>query len=124
VIMIVMVCRLTFKKHRMFTDVHDDALKEPSIPQLAPINDAQLLTKFKSVMNCHKSQESKRTLWKLLVDIEYNKKVALIRKQPSLLGNKNEEFTSLHLPLDTTRESIQHAYSHSRNSKKRKNRLR
>lgn len=107
----------------MSDDIGSDEVN-PSTPRLPTITDAQLLTKFKSVMNCHKSQPSKRALWQLLTDTEYKQKVDLIRQNPSLLANTNEEFSSLHLALDTSAESIQHAYSHSRNKKKRKNRMR
>jgi len=88
------------------------------VPRGHAINDAQPLSKFKTVMNCHKSQESKLKLWELLVKPEFNPKVVFIRQQLQLLGDDNEEFLSLHLPLDTAPKSIQHTYWHSRNSKK------
>jgi hypothetical protein len=70
------------------------------------INDGQLLSKFKSVMNCHKSQASKRKLWEILTNTEHNQKIKLLRDQPSLLGGSQEEFVSLHLALDTATESV------------------
>jgi hypothetical protein len=84
------------------------------------LTDAQLLSKFKSVMNCHKSQLSKNTLWKLLTDAELNQKRILIRQNPGLLGEGDQEFVSLHLPIDQARESVQHSYKHSRTGMKKR----
>jgi hypothetical protein len=88
------------------------------------INDGQLLSKFKAVMNCHKSQISKKKLWEILINAKHSQKIEILREQPSLLGGSQEEFVSLHLALDTSSESVQYAYGHSRNKKKRKNRQR
>jgi hypothetical protein len=86
------------------------------------LTDAQLISKFKSVLNVHKSQSSKQMLWKVLTDAELSEKRKIIGEHPSLFGDANEEFLSLHLPLDRAHESVQHAYRKSKEARKKRKR--
>jgi hypothetical protein len=109
---------------------HEDSAANPSIREISRqsnmpvITDAQLLSKFKGVMNCHKSQTAKKVLWTILNEAERNQKKRLISENPALIGTGHQEFVSLHLPIDRTRESVQHAYQRSRIDRKRKKRKR
>ena len=71
------------------------------------ITDAQLISKFKSCLSCHKSDIAKKALWEMLTTTEQNQRRLLVTESPRLLGNNDDEFHSLHLPIDQTRESVQ-----------------
>jgi hypothetical protein len=86
------------------------------------VTDAQLISKFKSCLSCHKSQSSKKALWVMLTTTEQNQRRKLIQDNPALLGNPDDEFQSLHLPLDKAHKSVQHAYSRSRSKRQKRHR--
>ena len=86
------------------------------------LTDAQLISKFKSVMNVHKSHASKQVLWKVLTNAEQTQKRKIMSESPSFIGGANDEFLSVHLPLDHARESVQHAYRKTRNARKKRKR--
>jgi hypothetical protein len=71
-----------------------------SCPRDQMLTDAQLLSKFKSVMNSHKSPSSKVTFWEFLTVAELNKKRNILWTTPGILGQVDEEFVSLHLPTN------------------------
>jgi hypothetical protein len=98
------------------------SVPEGEHPNEARLTDAQLLSKFKSVLNCHKSQQSKKRLWKVLLDQEFCQKKLLIQENPRLLGEGPQECVSLHLAIDQARESIQHSYRHSRTKSRKRRR--
>ena len=91
-------------------------------PRESVLTDAQLISKFKSVLNAHKTQTSKQELWKMLTNAEHKEKRKILENTPGLLGEIDEEFISLHLPLDHARESVQHAYRKTKYSRKKRKR--
>lgn len=89
-------------------------VSNPEGPNDPRLTDAQMLSKFKSVLTCHKSQKSKQQLWKALTKQEVYQKKQLIRQNPGLIGIGPQEFVSLHLPINKANESVQNSYRHSR----------
>jgi hypothetical protein len=96
--------------------------KPPSGIGKISLTDAQLLSKFKSVINCHKSQTSKTKLWNLLTEAEIEQKREILNEQPALVGRGPQEFVSLHLPLDKSRESVQYTYGRGHGKRKKRKR--
>jgi hypothetical protein len=109
------------------TEVGVDGVRtQPTVPPSTErpddVTDAQLISRFKSCLNCHQSQIAKQSLWEILTTTEQNQRRKLIADNPRLLGNGEDEFQSLHLPIDKSHESVQHAYSRSRSKRKKRHR--
>ena len=91
-------------------------------PRESILTDAQLISKFKSVLNVHKSQKSKQVLWKVLTDADVLEKRNILVESPELVGGTHDEFLSLHLPLDRARESVQNAYRKTKFARRKRKR--
>ena len=89
---------------------------------LGHISEAQLLTKFKTVMSCHRLQRDRLALWKMLAEAESNKKRDLIQREPRLVGSGDPDMVSLHLPINQQRESNQYVHPGRKDGRKKRKR--